>query len=71
MLGNMESLVKSLMGKGQEHVYKTMENLIKDAEKVENIEFDLKEGQILLEKSKRWKWTKEEENKGSEGWPSL
>ena len=48
----MESLVKTLMGKGQEHVYETMENLIKDAEKVNSIEFDLKEMHILLEKVK-------------------
>ena len=48
----MESLVKTLMGKGQEHVYETMENLIKYAEKVKSIEFDLKEMHILLEKVK-------------------
>ena len=48
----MESLVKSLLGKGQDHVYETMQNLIEDAEKVKTIEFDLKEVQIMLEKVK-------------------
>ena len=48
----MESLVKSLLGKDQEHVYETMQNMIADAEKVKNIEFELKEVQILLEKVK-------------------
>ena len=48
----MESLVKSLLGKGQEHVYETMQNIIEDAEKVKTIEFDLKEVELLLEKVK-------------------
>ena len=48
----MESLVKSLLGKGQEHVYETMQTIIEDAEKVKSIEFDLKEVEILLEKVK-------------------
>ena len=51
-LCNMESLVKSLLGKGQEHVYETMQTIIEDAEKVKSIEFDLKEVEILLEKVK-------------------
>ena len=51
----MESLVKSLLGKGQEHIYETMQTLIEDAEKVNNMDLKLKEITIMLE-------NKEDEN---------
>ena len=38
----MESLVKSLLGKGQEHIYETMQTLIEDAEKVNNMDLKIK-----------------------------
>ena len=44
-------MVKSLLGKGQEHAYLTMENLIEDADKVESMEIELKELKILLERA--------------------
>ena len=47
----MESLVKSLLGKGQEHVYETMQNLIEDADKVKSMEIELQELKILLERA--------------------
>ena len=55
----MESLVKSLLGKGQEHVYETMQNLIEDADKVKSMEIELQELKILLERAK----DENEENK--------
>ena len=42
----MESLVKSLLGKDQEHVYAT--TIIENAEKSENIEIELEEVKPIL-----------------------
>ena len=44
----MESLVKSLLGKGQEHVYETMQTVIENAEKAENMEIELEEVKLIL-----------------------
>jgi chromosome segregation ATPase len=44
----MESLVKSLLGKGQEHVYETMQTVIENAEKKENLEIQLEEAKLIL-----------------------
>ena len=44
----MESLVKSLLGKGQEHVYATMQTVIENAEKAENMEIELEEVRLIL-----------------------
>ena len=48
----MESLVKSLLGKGQEHVYETMQTLVEDAEKVKCMEIEIQESKIMLENLK-------------------
>jgi gas vesicle protein len=48
----MESLVKSLLGKGQEHVYETMQTMIEDAEKARSMEIELHESKMLLENLK-------------------
>ena len=44
----MESLVKSMLGKGQEHVYATMQTLIENAEMAENIGIELEEVKLIL-----------------------
>ena len=44
----MESLVKSLLGKGQEHVYAAMQTMIENAEKAENMEIELEEVKLIL-----------------------
>ena len=46
----MESLVQSLLGKGQEQVFETMKVLVEDAERVIEMEIDLKELTLKLEK---------------------
>ena len=48
----MESLVKSLLGKGQEHVYEKMQTLIEDAEKARSMEIELQESKMMLENLK-------------------
>ena len=48
----MESLVKSLLGKGQEHVYETMQTMIEDAEKARSMEIELQESKMMLENLK-------------------
>jgi hypothetical protein len=39
----MESLVQSLLGKGQEQVFETMKYLVEDADRVNDMEIYLKE----------------------------
>ena len=40
--------MKSLLGKGQEHVYETMQTMIEDAEKARSMEIELQESKMML-----------------------
>ena len=44
--------MKSLLGKGQEHVYETMQTMIEDAEKARSMEIELQESKMMLENLK-------------------
>ena len=49
---NMEALVKSLLGKGREHVYETMQTMVEDTGRVKCMDIKLEEYQIMLDNLK-------------------
>ena len=46
----MESLMQSLLGKGQEQVFDTMKALVEDAGRVNDMDIELKELSLKFEK---------------------
>ena len=46
----MESLVQSLLGKGQEQVFDTMKALVEDACRVNDMEIDVKDLSLKFER---------------------